>query len=462
MDELRRQVEELLARVSELERENAQLRTDNDELRARNAELEAELKRRGKKFTPKANAKPAARKSPDHRTKPHRKHPGVFREPPVADENTIDHDVRLECCPHCGCEDLQDTGDFDEHFVEDIPEPKVELHRYRRHVQKCRGCGRACQGRGDLELPGAHVGPRARLLAGYCRAHLGVSLEKTDDLLWQLFGLNLSRAGTLGHIRWGAALFDPVVKKLFQILRESPVIHADETGWRIDGKNVWAWCFSNPRLALFLIDRHRSADVVKRALGDSLPGVLVTDFYAAYGRIECRKQKCLVHLLRDLHALRDELSRHHVRKYVQPLITLLQDAIELSKQRDRMSGRKYQAACETIDSRLETIIWQKPRQPDCRRINKRLVRHRFELLTFLEVADVPADNNLAERDIRSVVAARQDGGVNRSEWGAAAFATWKSVIGTCRKNGLNFLEYGLSVLHARAAATPLPLPLDSG
>lgn len=141
---------------------------------------------------------------------------------------------------------------------------------------------------------------------------MGVSLEKTDDLLWQLFGLNLSRAGTLGHIRWGAALFDPVVQKLFQILRESPVIHADETGWRIDGRNVWAWCFSNPQLALFLIDRHRSADVVKRALGDSLPGVLVTDFYAAYGRIECKKQKCLVHLLRDLHALRDELSRHHV------------------------------------------------------------------------------------------------------------------------------------------------------
>lgn len=212
---------------------------------------------------------------------------------------------------------------------------------------------------------------------------------------------------------------------------------------------------------MFLIDRHRSADVVKRALGDSLPGVLVTDFYAAYGRIECRKQKCLVHLLRDLHALRDELSRHHVRKYVQPLITLLQDAIELSKQRDQMSGRTYQTACRQIDSRLETIIWRKPRQPDCRRINKRLVRHRFELLTFLEVAEVPADNNLAERDIRSVVAARHDGGLNRSDWGAAAFATWKSVIGTCRKNGSNFLEYGLSVLRARAAASPLPLPLDS-
>jgi len=455
MDDLRRQVEELLARVSELERENAELRT-------RNAELETERKRRGKKYTPKANAKKPAKKTPDRRQQPHRKHPGVFRKPPLPDEDTIEHDVRMECCPHCGGEELEDTGRFDDHLVEDIPEPTVELHRYRRHVQTCHGCGRECQGRGDWELPGAHIGPRARLLAGYSRAHLGISLEKTDDLLWQLFGLDLSRAGTLGHIRWGAALFDPVVEKLFEILRASPVIHADETGWRIDGKNVWAWCFSNPRLALFLIDHHRSANVVKRALGESLPGVLVTDFYAAYHAIECRKQKCLVHLLRDLHELREELSRHHVTKYVQPLITLLQDAIQLAKTRSTLSGRTYQAACRKIETRLETIIWQKPQQPDCRRINKRLVKHRFELLTFLEHADVPADNNTGERDIRSVVAARNDGGVNRSDWGAAAFATWKSVIRTCQKNRLNFLDYGLSVLRARAAEVPLPLPLDTG
>ena len=95
----------------------------------------------------------------------------------------------------------------------------------------------------------------------------------------------------------------------------------------------------NPRLALFLINHHRSADVVKRAMGDSLPGVLVTDFYAAYHAIACRKQKCL---LRDL---REELSRHHVTKYVQPLITLLQDAIQLAKARSTLISRTYKAAC---------------------------------------------------------------------------------------------------------------------
>ena len=96
----------------------------------------------------------------------------------------------------------------------DIPEPKVEWHRYRRHVHRCRHCQKTCQGRGDLELPGAHIGPRARLLTCYGRAHLGISLGKTQDLLHDYFGLTVSRAGLLGHLRWGGTLFAPVVDEL--------------------------------------------------------------------------------------------------------------------------------------------------------------------------------------------------------------------------------------------------------
>ena len=55
MDELRRQVDDLFEEV-------ALLRRQLDERDARIAELEAELKRRGKKYTPKANAPKSSRK----------------------------------------------------------------------------------------------------------------------------------------------------------------------------------------------------------------------------------------------------------------------------------------------------------------------------------------------------------------------------------------------------------------
>jgi transposase len=462
MEELLRRVDELLARVNTLEarvaeRDAALVQRDARivELESQVAELTVELQRRKKGFRPKANAAKRAPNKKDRRRKGERVHPGVVRPPIEPGPNTIHHDLRLDTCPDCGGA-LDDTGEFDDHLVEDIPEPRVETSRYRRHKQHCHCCQKVAQAPLPPGIAGAYVGPRARLLAGYCRAHLGISLGKTTDLLDQLYGLKLSRAGALGHVLWSSDLVNPVVEQLFELLRTEPVIHADETGWRINGKNVWVWCFCNPRLALFLVDQHRSGEVVRRVLGDSMPGVLVTDFYAAYHAIDCRKQKCLVHLLRELHTLREELPRAAVKSYIQPLMILLQEAIELGKSRTTHSAAEFAAATQQMNNRLDDLIFTRPQQPDCRRINRRLVRHRFDILQFLEVAGVPPDNNAGERDIRSVAATRADGGVNRTEAGAKAFANLKSIIRTCQKHGRNFLAYGLSLLHAEADALPLP------
>jgi hypothetical protein len=287
---------------------------------------------------------------------------------------------------------------------------------------------------------------------------LGISLGKTTALIDELFRLRLSRAGALGHLRWFGRQFHPVVQQLLALLRDSTVVHADETGWRINGRNVWCWCFSNPKLAVFLINHHRSAAVVREALGDSLPGVLVTDFYAAYNALACRKQRCLVHLLRELAKLRDELPAAAVTRHIQPLIELFQDAVLLAGRRGELSTDEFAQQAESVKHRFHQRYWRQSNNPDCQRIYDRLRRHQDELLVFLDVPGVPPDNNACERDIRSVAAARADGGVNRSTWGADAFAVAKSIIRTCQKNGRRFFDYALDALGASGQGQPLPLP----
>ncbi|MCX7408567.1 MAG: IS66 family transposase zinc-finger binding domain-containing protein [Planctomycetales bacterium] len=116
----------------------------------------------------------------------------------------IVHDLRNEVCLDCGGA-LEDTGEFDEHTVEDIPPPRVDVHRYRRHRQRCRCCAKVSQPAAPPEVTDAYVGPRTRLLIGYCRAHLGISPGKSTTLLDEVFGLKLSRVGALGHIQWASA-----------------------------------------------------------------------------------------------------------------------------------------------------------------------------------------------------------------------------------------------------------------
>src|SRR5262249_19196081 len=72
---------------------------------------------------------------------------------------------------------------------------------------------------------------------------------------------------------------------------------------------------------------------------------------------------------------------------------------------------------------------------------------------------VPADNNGTERDIRSLAAARSDGGTHRADWSAAAFARLKSVIVTGMKNRVRFIRYGIEVDRAQIRGERLPLPL---
>ena len=459
---------QLLSRIAEFEAKNAELKAKNAELemetaelRRRLAQLEHQLQQihqRRKRST--AKGPPKAGTAADRRRQAHRQPPGYVRPEPPAGTVFTEHDVHPKQCPHCGSADLQATGTFEDHFVADIPEPKVEWHRYRRHCHRCRHCHKTCQGRGDLELPGAHVGPRARLLTCYGRAHLGISLGKTQNLLHDFFGLTISRAGLLGHLRWGGTLFTPVVEELLELLRNSAVVQGDETGWRINGKPAWAWCFRDPRLAIFLIDHHRSRDVLVRVLGASFAGTLVSDFYAAYNGLACAKQRCLVHLLRELAKLREELPWQSVRAFIQPLIDLFQDAIALGKDRDQVSQTAFAQAHQAILDRFDDLLLKsQSRHPDCLRIWRRLFKHCDELFTFLRDPQVPADNNGSERDIRSLAAARNDGGTHRADWSAAVFGRLKSIIVTGMKNGVRFAQYGIEVVRAKLAGQPLPLPL---
>jgi transposase len=445
---------QLVGRIAELEAENA-------ELRRRLARLEHELQKihqRGKRSHAAGKDKKTART--DRRRKKYRQHPGSFRPEPPPNTNFIEHDVHPRQCPHCGGDDLEATGEFQDHIVADIPEPKLEWHRYRRHIYRCLCCEQTCQGRGALELPGAHIGPRARLLTCYGRAHLGISLGKTAHLLHDFFGLSVSRAGLLGHLRWGGTLFEPVVDQLLERLRNSPVVQGDETGWRINGQTAWAWCFRDPRLALFLIDRHRSRAVLIRVLGESFAGTLVSDFYAAYHGLECDKQRCLVHLLRELAKLREELPATAVHAFITPLIRLFQDAIQLGKDRPQLTARAFDQAHQRILDRFDQLLLNtRTRHAECRRIWRRLFKHCDELFTFLDDPRVPPDNNGAERDIRSLAAARSDGGTHRADWSATAFARIKSVIVTAMKNGVRFINYGIEVVHAKLCGQALPLPL---
>ena len=70
----------------------------------------------------------------------------------------------------------------------------------------------------------------------------------------------------------------------------------------------------------------------------------------------------------------------------------------------------------------------------------RLWKQRDHLFTFLERAEVPATNNLAERQLRPAVIARKISCGNKTPKGAHAWEVLASIAATCRQTGKSFIQ----------------------
>ncbi len=121
-------------------------------------------------------------------------------------------------------------------------------------------------------------------------------------LLRTMHGVNLSQGALVGAVTQVAQRAAPVVAGIRASIRASPVVPADETGWREDGRNGYAWTRSTPTHR-YVVRGSREQAVVDAALGNDFAGVLVSAFYVASTNDDGQHQSCWAHLLRDRHDL---------------------------------------------------------------------------------------------------------------------------------------------------------------
>ena len=62
-----------------------------------------------------------------------------------------------------------------------------------------------------------------------------------------------------------------------EALRASPVVYADETGWKQGGRRVWLWVFTNLRETVYEILPGRGFEQAASVLGKNYAGTLGVD-----------------------------------------------------------------------------------------------------------------------------------------------------------------------------------------
>jgi transposase len=343
----------------------------------------------------------------------------------------------LAHCPACGCALVGGTPQRHREVLEVRPTPVAVIeHVYL--ARQCPQCRRRCVPPPELE----------QVVVGRQRLGVGlVSLIATlrsvgrwpyRQIQWYLatvHGLRLSQGALVGAVRTVARQGAAPAAQIQEQVRASPVVHADETGWRQNGRNGYVWTFSTPTARSF-VRGSRAGSMGDAALGSAFAGVLVSDFYAAYDHVPTAKQRCWAHRLRDVHALRQQ---HPDDGALAEWATRLHKLFERGRAGatgptpgPRGAQRQQQALRAKLQAALVELATLPPTEPPpvYQTLAKRLRRYEGELFTFVTEPGVPADNNAAERSLRPLVTQRKISGGTRSPEGSATLIVLSTLFGT--------------------------------
>jgi hypothetical protein len=348
---------------------------------------------------------------------------------------TIEHPPP-ESCPDCGGP-LGAPVERRKRIIEDIVVSKPEAVEHDIPRCWCPACKKNVEPPVADALPGAAIGHRMIALGAWLHYGLGVTISQIIDIVGRGFQFEISAGGLVQAWHRIAEIVYCWYEQIGEEVRAAGVLHADETGWRVNGSTHWLWCFTSKTATYYMIDRSRGSPALSKFFTSAIDGILVTDFWAAYNAVVCAaRQACLPHLLRELEKV-DKTNDGATWKMFSPkLKRLLRDALRLAAARSEMEPKKFASRKALINRRLETLLenswWY---EGDAARIAKRLRKFRDALFTFLENPGVPSDNNHAEREIRPAVIMRKNSYCNRSERGANTQAVLMSVYRTLRLRG---------------------------
>lgn len=442
----------LQRRLRDLQAENERLRRQLDEATRAGKWQAAPFTKGQAAAHPK---KPGRKPGQDYGTKAH-------RLPPTADQIDEVHEAPLpDRCPECG-------GPLDETHVAQqfqVEIPRKPIHRqFNIHVGQCQHCHRRVQGRHPLQTSdalgaaAAQLGPDAQAAVVELNKQGGLSHGKVTRCLGSLFGIPLSRGGSVHTVLRAAARCEPVYDAIRQTVGQSDWVVPDETGWRVGGHPAWLHTLVGPEATAYVIDPSRSGAVAEAILGLDYDGTMIHDGWSPYDQFEdARHQQCLNHLLRRADGMAATATRGAVC-FPRRVAELLRAGLDL---RDRhaageISRHGLAVARGRLENQLSDLVFPPKTNAANERLAQHLWAHRGDLFTFLRQLGLDATNWRAELAIRFGVILRKVWGGSRTWVGARAQSVLMSVWRTCWQQGRSALDFLSQLLRGMPAAVALP------
>ena len=212
--------------------------------------------------------------------------------------------------------------------------------------------------------------------------------------------------------------------------RAAKVKHADETTWRCDGKNGYAWGFFTSDVSLFRFRGSRASAVAKEVFGSGKhKGTLIVDRYSGYTAAwRGRLQDCYEHLKRDgLKVIEKGVKNKKDQALVLELIECLKFAMTLPSKKQ---GKAYRKASKELSDRIKAIVNTPVKDGGVKTYFEIFTRHPERMYNWVGHPEIESHNNLAEGRLRRLVISRKISYGSQSEEGLRIRETMMSICDT--------------------------------
>jgi len=327
-------------------------------------------------------------------------------------------------CPDCGAEMKRKGTKL--RTVIDCQPVQMEKIVFQLERRRCPNCARNVIARPPGVFPKCLYGNQLLTHVAVQHYVCGVTLGQLEKQTGVGYGSLIDAMHQL------AGRLKGIPEKLVEEYRSAPVRHADETGWRTDGHNGYAWLFATLKIRLYRFRKTRSAAVPKEVFGDKpLSGVLVVDRYSAYNRMPCHLQYCYAHLLRDVKGLEKEFPDNtEVAAFVEPLAPLLASAMALRSL--SLNKRDFKRQAKSLKNQIIKTTNRQAQHPSIQKIQSLFREKAPRLYHWADDSNIPAENNLAERELRPLVVARKISFGSQSDAGARTREIIMTVLHTLK------------------------------
>jgi transposase len=359
--------------------------------------------------------------------------------------------------------------------VIEIPPITAQVIEHRLHRLICPCCSTSTCASLPADVEPSRYGPRLSALVGLLGSAFPLSFSKTQALLDQLLGVEISR-GAIAAIRQRlSAALEQSMEEALAAARLQAVAYVDETGaptGNADGGNPerkrgWQWVMVTPVVTVFLQGLSRSAAAAIELLGNAFGGIVVSDRFSAYNHLPVmQRQLCWAHLSRDLTAIAE---RQGVSGEIGLELLALQQQLFVQWHQWKVGTIDWdqlQQSCRPIRQHFEGTLQRvvdlgfarKERTPWAQTVRtcQQLLQRKEALWTFLDHPGIEPTNNAAERALRQSVIQRKISLGVQSASGAICRSRLLTVTTTLRQQGRDIWQFLELAWIAHHRGGPMP------